>query len=95
MPLRAPLNTTTAAAAASTSSSSYSISARRKKGRRRNEYGDGEPEEEATLLGESERDPGFLHDDEEEDEGRPTVIERVHEATPQVRVPVVIPVLSY
>ncbi len=60
-------------------------------GRRRNEYGDGEPEEEATLLGEGERDPGFLHDDEEEEGGRPTGVERVHEAASQVRVRVVIP----
>lgn len=55
-------------------------------GRRRNEYGDGEPEEEATLLGEGERDPGFLHDDEEEEGGGPTRMERVHEAASQVRV---------
>lgn len=54
-------------------------------GRRRNEYGDGEPEEEATLLGESERDPGFLHDDEEEEGGRPTGVERVHEAAASQR----------
>jgi hypothetical protein len=60
-------------------------------GRRRNEYGDGEPEEEATLLGEGERDPGFLHDDEEEEGGRPAGGERVHEAASQVRVRVVIP----
>ncbi|KAI0275966.1 hypothetical protein BGY98DRAFT_1188077, partial [Russula aff. rugulosa BPL654] len=58
-------------------------SARRKKGRRRNEYGDGEPEEEATLLGEAERDPGFLHDDEEDERDRPTGIERIHEAASQ------------
>ena len=76
-----PLNTTTAAAA----SSSFT-SATRKKGRWRNEYSDGESEEEATLLGEGERDPGFLHDDEEEEGSRPAVIERVHEAAPQVRV---------
>jgi hypothetical protein len=73
------------AAAAASSSSSFT-SARRKMGRRRNEYGDGEPEEEATLLGEGERDPGFLHDDEGEEGGRPTGVERVHEATSQVRV---------
>ena len=84
-----PLNTTTAAAAASSSFTS----ARRKKGRRRNEYGDGESEEEATLLGEGERDPGFLHDDEEEEGSRPTGIERVHEAASQVRVRVAIPCL--
>ncbi|KAF8498251.1 hypothetical protein F5888DRAFT_234305 [Russula emetica] len=82
MPFRAPLNTTIAAAAASSSSSSSFTSARRNKGRRRNEYGDGEPEEEATLLGEGERDPGFLHDDEEE-RGRTTGVERVHEAASQ------------
>jgi hypothetical protein len=84
-----PLNTTTAAAAASSSSSF--ASARRKKGRRRNEYGDGEPEEEATLLGEAERDPGFLHDDEEDERDRPTGIERIHEVASQVRVRVAIP----
>lgn len=81
---------TTAAAAAAASSSS-----RRKNGRRRrNEYGDdGEPEEEATLLGEGERgDPGFLHDDEDGEEeggegGKParTGVERVHDAASQVR----------
>jgi hypothetical protein len=91
MPLRVPLNTITAAAAASSSSSSSFTSARRKMGRRRNEYGDGEPEEEATLLGEGERDPGFLHDDEEEEGGRPTGVERIHEAASQVRVRVAIP----
>ena len=83
-----PINTTAAAVA---SSSSSFTSARRKKGRRRNEYGDVEPEEEATLLGEGERDPGFLHDDEEE-EGRGTAgIESVHETASQVRVRVAIP----
>lgn len=88
------MHITTAAAAAS--SSSTFTSARRKKGRRRDEYGDGEPEEEATLLGEGERDSGFLHDDEEEVGGRPTGIERVHEAASQVRVQVALsPVLSY
>jgi hypothetical protein len=40
-----PLNTTTATTAASSSPSF--ASARRKKGRWKNEYGDGEPEEEA------------------------------------------------
>lgn len=85
----APMPRITLAAAAS-SSSSFS-SARRAKGRRRNEYGDGEPEEEATLLGEGERDPGFLHDDEEEEEGRPTGVERVHDTASQVRVRVAIP----
>jgi hypothetical protein len=79
-----PRTTAAAAAAAATSSS-----ARRKKGRRRNEYGDGEPEEEATLLGEGERsDHGFLHDDEdgeEEEESRPIGLERVHDAASQVR----------
>ena len=89
MPLRAPLNTTTATAAASSSSSF--TSARRKQGRRRNEYGDGEPEEEATLLGEGERDSGFLHDDEEEEGGRMTGVERVHEAASQVRERAAIP----
>ena len=76
-----------AAAAASSSSSSFS-SSRRNKGRRRNEYGDGEPEEEATLLGEGERDPGFLHDDGEEEgeeEVRPIRVERAHDAASQVR----------
>jgi len=90
MPLRAPLNITTAAAAASSSSSSFT-SAGRKKGRRRNEYGDGEPGEEATLLGEGERDPDLLHDDEEEERRRPTGVERVHEAASQVRVRATIP----
>jgi hypothetical protein len=89
-----PLITTTAAAAASSSSSFTSV--RRKKGRRRNEYGDGEPEEEATLLGEGERDPGFLHDDEEEEGGGSTGIERVvHETASQVRVWVAIPCPPY
>ena len=59
-------------------------------GRRRNEYGDGEPAEEAMLLGEGERDPGFLHDDEEEG-GRLTGVEREHEAASQVRLRVAIP----
>lgn len=85
---------TTVAAAAAASSSSFS-SSRRNKGRRRNDYGEGEPEEEATLLGEGERDPGFLHDDGEEEEeeergGIPTRVERVHDAASQVRVRVVI-----
>ena len=83
-----PINTTTAAAAAAASSSS---SARRKKGRRRNEYGDGEPEEEATLLGEGERDPGFLHDDEEEEGGGPSAVERAYETASQVRMRVANP----
>ncbi|KAI0286510.1 phospholipid-translocating P-type ATPase [Russula brevipes] len=77
MPLRAPLNTT-AAAAASSSSSSFS-SARRKKGRRRDDYGEGAPEEEATLLGEGERDPGFLHDEDD----RPASAKRAHDAASQ------------
>jgi hypothetical protein len=88
MPLRAPLLNTSTAAAVSSSSSSFSSSARRNKGRRRNEYGDGEPEEEATLLGEGERDPGFLHDDAEDAEeegGRLVSVERVHDAASQVR----------
>jgi hypothetical protein len=73
MPLRAV--TVTAAA-----SSSFT-SARRKKGRRRDEYSDAEPEEEATLLGEGERDPEFLHDDG----ARPASAERAHNVTLQVR----------
>ena len=84
-----PIITTAAAAAAASSSSSFT-SARRKKGRRRNDYGDGEPEEQATLLGEGERDPGFLHDDEELG-GVPTGVERVHKAASQVCVRVAIP----
>ena len=92
-----PMPTTTTAAAAA-ASSSFS-SSRRNKGRRRNEYGDGEPEEEATLLGEGERDPGFLHDDGEDEEeeergGRPTRVERVQDAASQVCVRVVIPFAS-
>jgi hypothetical protein len=86
MPLRAPLLNTSTAAAASSSSSAFSSSARRNKGRRRNEYGEGEPEEETTLLGEGEHDPGFLHDDGEdgEEEGSRLVsVERVYE---QVRI---------
>ena len=85
---RMPVITTAAAAAAAVSSSSSSFSSsRRNKGRLRNEYGDGEPEEEATLLGEGERDPGFLHDDdeEEEEEVRPIHAERAHDAASQVR----------
>jgi hypothetical protein len=93
-----PMPTTIAAAAAATASSSSFSSSRRNKGRRRNEYGDGEPEEEATLLGESERDPGFLHDDGEEEQeelgSRPTRVERVHDAASQVCVRVVIPFAS-
>ncbi|KAH9956708.1 phospholipid-translocating P-type ATPase [Russula dissimulans] len=71
MPLRAV--TVTAAA-----SSSFT-SARRKKGRRRDEYSDAEPEEEATLLGEGERDPEFLHDDG----ARPASAERAHNVSLQ------------
>ena len=86
-----PMPTTVAAAAAASSSSLSS--SRRNKGRRRNDYGEGEPEEEATLLGEGERDPGFLHDDGEEEEeergGIPTRVERVHDAASQVSVRVV------
>ncbi|KAI0261943.1 hypothetical protein BC834DRAFT_829493 [Gloeopeniophorella convolvens] len=52
-----PMRTTVNAAA----------SARRNygKGRRRNQYGEGEPEEEATLLGDGEREGSFSHDEEE------------------------------
>jgi hypothetical protein len=68
--MRAPLNTAS--------------SARRvdERGRRRNQYGVGEPEEETTLLGEGERDPGFSHN--EEDDG-PVVPERASDAASQVR----------
>ncbi|KAF8272734.1 aminophospholipid-transporting P-type ATPase [Lactarius quietus] len=45
-------------------SSFNATSSARRKGKRRNQYGEGEPEEEATLLGEGEHDPGF-HDEEE------------------------------
>jgi hypothetical protein len=71
--MRAPLHA--AAAAAVTSS-------RRKKGRRRDEYGDGDSDEEARLLGESERDPGFEHSEEEDRIAR---VERAHDAASQVR----------
>jgi hypothetical protein len=70
--------------------SAASMSSRRKKGRWRDEYGDEEPDEEATLLGESERDPGFLHDDVDED--RPIGAESVHDAAPQVRTRLVNPI---
>jgi len=72
-----PLRAVTVAAAASFSFTS----ARRKKGRRRDEYSDGEPEEEARLLGEGERDPGCLHDDAD----RPANPVRAHNVTLQVR----------
>jgi hypothetical protein len=75
------------AAAASAASMS---SSRRKKGRWRDEYGDVEPDEEATLLGENERDPGFLHDDV--DEGMQIGAEGVHDAAPQVRTRLVNPI---
>ena len=51
------------------------------RGRRRNQYGEGEPEEEVTLLGEGEPDPGFSHN--EEDDG-PAVAERASDALSQV-----------
>lgn len=78
MPMR-PLH---AAAAASVTTS------RRKKGRRRDEYGDGDSDEEATLLGESERDPGFEHNEEEV---RTTRAERAPDAASQVRSEMAIP----
>ena len=77
--MRAPLQ---AAAAAVVTSS------RRKKGRRRDEYGDGDSDEEATLLGGAEHDPGFEHN---EDESRTTRAERAHDAASQVRVEMAIP----
>ena len=83
-----PISTTAAAVA---SSSSSFTSARRKKGRRKNEYGDVEPEEETTLLGEGEHDPGFLHDNEEEEGSGTAGIGGVHESASQVRVRVAIP----
>jgi hypothetical protein len=79
IPMRAPLQA--AAAAVATSS-------RRKKGRRRDEYGDGDSDEEATLLCESERDPGFEHNEEESRTARG---ERAHDANSQVRAEVAIP----
>ena len=79
MPMRTPLHA--AAAAAVTSS-------RRKKGRRRDEYGDGDSDEEVTLLGASERDPGFEHIEEEDRSAR---VERAHDAAPQVRAELAIP----
>ena len=79
MPMRAPLHA--AAAAAVTSS-------RRKKGRRRDEYGDGDSDEEVTLLGESERDPGFEHNEEEDRTAR---VERAPDPVSQVRAVLAIP----
>ena len=81
MPMRAPLQAAAAAAAVTSS--------RRNKGRRRDEYGDGDSDEEATLLGESERDPGFEHNEEES--RRTARSERAHDAASQVRAEVVIP----
>lgn len=80
MPMRAPLQAAAAAAAVTSS--------RRKKARRRDEYGDGYSDEEATLLGESERDPGFEHNEEEDRTAR---AERAHDAASQVRAEVAIP----
>jgi hypothetical protein len=68
-PMRAPLNS------ASSARRNY------ERGRRRNQYGEGEPEEEATLLGEGERDSGFHND---EDDG-PVVAERASDTNSQVR----------
>lgn len=51
------------------------------RGRRRNQYDDGEPEEEVTLLGEGEPDPGFSHNEEDD---RPAVAERASDALSQV-----------
>jgi hypothetical protein len=62
--------------------SASSASRNHERGRRRNQYGEGEPEEEATLLGEGERDSGFHND---EDDG-PAVAERASDANSQVRV---------
>jgi len=62
-------------------------SSARRKGKRRNQYGEGEPDEEATLLGEGERDPGFLHDEE----GGSTAVERASDTTSQVRSSVYLP----
>lgn len=62
-------------------SSFNATSSARRKGKRRNPYGEGEPEEEATLLGEGERDPGFLHDEE----GGSTDVERASDTASQVR----------
>ena len=84
MPMHIPVQAAAASAASMSSS-------RRKKGRWRDEYGDEEPDEEATLLGESERDPGFFHDDVDED--RPMGAGRVHDAAPQVRTRLVNPIL--
>jgi phospholipid-translocating ATPase len=62
-------------------SSFNATSSARRKGKRRNQYGEGEPEEEATLLGEGEHDPGFLHDED----GGSTAVERASDTTSQVR----------
>ena len=68
-------------------SSFNATSSARRKGKRRNHYGEGEPEEEATLLGEGERDPDFLHDEE----GGSTPVERASDTTSQVRSSVFLP----
>ncbi|KAH9002856.1 phospholipid-translocating P-type ATPase [Lactarius deliciosus] len=60
-------------------SSFNAASSARRKGKRRNQYEDGEPEEEATLLGEGERDTGFLHDEE----GGSSAAERASDTTSQ------------
>lgn len=60
-------------------SSFNATSSARRKGRRRNQYGEGELEEEATLLGEGDHDPGFLHDEE----GGSTAVERASDTTSQ------------
>ena len=58
-------------------SSFNAASSSRRKGKRRNQYGEGEPEEEVTLLGEDEHDPGF-------EEGGSTSVERASDTTSQV-----------
>jgi hypothetical protein len=70
LPMRGPLNTIS------------SFRRVHERGRRRNQYGEGEPEEEATLLGEGDHDPGFSHS--EEDHGH-TGAERTPDAVSQVR----------
>src|SRR5580692_3805263 len=70
-------------------SSFNAASSSRRKGKRRNQYGEGEPEEEATLLGEDEHDPGFLHDEE----GVSTSVERASDTTSQVRSSSYLPLL--
>jgi len=64
-------------------------SSTRRKGKRRNQYGEGEPEEEATLLGDGERDPSFLPDDE----GGSTAVERASDVASQVRPLLYLPLL--